>query len=192
MKKRILVISGSPRTGSFSEQLASAYQQGAGSLHEVQLSYLSQMDFNPDLSHGYAKAQPLEPCLQEFQRQLAWAEHIVIFTPVWWGALPAKFKGLFDRTLLPSFAFKYEKGMKMQQKLLSGKTARIILTLDTPAWYFRWIQGAPASKQLQITTLAFCGIKSARPNLYGPMISATEQQRQQWLRQVRQYGQQAL
>ena len=31
---------------------------------------------------------------------LTWAEHVVLILPMWWGGLPAKTKGLFDRTLL--------------------------------------------------------------------------------------------
>ncbi|GGO66032.1 NAD(P)H-dependent oxidoreductase [Bowmanella pacifica] len=190
MKKRILVISGSPKAGSFSESLAMSYQAGASKDHDVQLCLLSAMTFNPDLSQGYAQVQPLEDCLEHFQQQLSWAEHLVVYSPVWWGGLPAKFKGLFDRTFLPGFAFRYEKGMTMQQKLLRGKTASLILTMDTPPWYFRWWQGAPAMKQLKITTLAFCGIQTLRQQMLGPMISASEVQKADWLTQAKLHGEQ--
>ena len=49
---------------------------------------------------------------------------MVIFTPIWWGALPAKLKGLIDRTFLPGFAFQYEEGKLMPKQLLKGRTAR--------------------------------------------------------------------
>ncbi|MBT1064127.1 NAD(P)H-dependent oxidoreductase [Bowmanella sp. Y26] len=188
MKKRILVISGSPKVGSFSESLALSYQAGAAEDHEVQLCLLSAMEFNPDLSQGYAQVQPLEDSLERFQQQLRWAEHLVVYSPVWWGGLPAKFKGLFDRTLLPGFAFRFEKGMSVQQKLLTGKTASLVLTMDTPPWYFRWWQGAPAIKQLKITTLEFCGIRCTSQHLLGPMISATDKQKATWLTQAKQQG----
>jgi len=186
--KRILVLSGSPKGNSFSEQLAQSYAAGATQYHEVRVLKISEMRFNPDLSGGYAQSQDLEEDLVDFQAAIEWAEHLVITTPIWWGTLPAKFKGVFDRAFLPGFAFSYEQGKTLPKKLLKGKTARILMTMDTPTWYYRYFQGAPALKQLKITTLEFCGFKAVRSHMIGPIISANDSQKEQWQQMAKRLG----
>jgi len=188
MAKRILVLSGSPKSSSFSEHLAESYASAASEYHEVRVLKISKMHFNPDLSAGYHQSQELEEDLIIFQAAIEWAEHLVITTPIWWGTLPAKFKGVFDRAFLPGFAFSYENGKAIPKKLLKGKTARILMTMDTPTWYYRYVQGAPALKQLKITTLRFCGFKGIRSHMLGPMISANESQKEQWLQMAKRLG----
>ncbi|MDN3719732.1 NAD(P)H-dependent oxidoreductase [Roseibium salinum] len=41
---------------------------------------------------------------------MVWCEHFVVVHPLWWGGLPAKLKGVFDRILLPGMAFRYVSG----------------------------------------------------------------------------------
>ncbi|MEF1337492.1 NAD(P)H-dependent oxidoreductase, partial [Vibrio rotiferianus] len=69
-----------------------------------------------------------EPDLLRFQELVLWAEHIVIITPVWWGTVPAKFKGIVDRVFLPNFAFKYTEGNMFPEKLLSGRSSELFIT----------------------------------------------------------------
>jgi putative NADPH-quinone reductase len=189
MAKRILVLNGNPKQTSFSAQLAVSYAEAAKENHEVRVYSIAEMDFDPDLNVGYDQAKDLEPALVDFQESLKWAQHLVIITPIWWGALPAKLKGLFDRTLLPGFAFSYRKGKSIPDKLLKGKTARIIMTMDTPTWYYKYIQGAPALKQLKVTTLRFCGFKDIRHQAFGPVTGSNESKRRRWLDMVRRLGQ---
>ncbi|MEM8533205.1 MAG: NAD(P)H-dependent oxidoreductase [Chloroflexota bacterium] len=206
MTKHILVLSGTPKAHSFSTALADTYADSAQQHHEVRSFHIADMVFDPDLSEGYSQDQPLEPDLQAFQQALEWADHFVITTPIWWGALPAKLKGAFDRILLPGFAFSYKKkdtlntkltaklfdGASFPNKLLSGKSARIIMTMDGPAWYYRYFQGAPALRQLQISTLEFCGFKNIRHNMLGPIKHSSESQRQRWLSLMAQLGTQGV
>ncbi|CAM3831474.1 MULTISPECIES: NAD(P)H-dependent oxidoreductase [Pseudoalteromonas] len=184
MKKRILVIDANPKQGSFCDALANAYKQGCASESEVHSLSLNAMVFEADLSYGYDSEQLLEPDLVEFQAQLQWAEHIVLVIPVWWGGLPAKFKGLIDRTFLPGFAFKYQPNKTIPDKLLKGRTAEVVLTLDTPPWYYRYFQGNPVSKQLKHTILGFSGIKVLNTTYIGPIISSTPEQRAHWLKKM--------
>lgn len=184
MKKRILVIDANPKQASFCDALAKSYSQSCKSDSEVHTLSLSAMRFDPDLTNGYEIEQPLEADLIDFQAQLQWAEHIVLFIPVWWGGLPAKFKGLIDRTFLPGFAFEYQPNKTIPDKLLKGRTAEIILTLDTPAWYYRFIQGNPVQKQLKHTILEFCGIKVISTTYLGPIIKSSPERRKKWLKQI--------
>ena len=188
MKKRVLVLAANPKKESFTNYLAEKYASSAEKKHEVQLLKLPDMEFNMDLSGGYAEEHSMEESIRSFQASLEWCEHLVIFTPIWWGALPAKLKGLIDRAFLPGFAFQYENGKSIPKKLLQGRTARIVMTMDTPPWYYFMIQGAPAIRQLKAATLKFVGFNSVKSKMIGPVISSTEESRSRWLNDVSKLG----
>lgn len=188
MSKRVLVLAANPKKDSFISSLAEAYVNSAKKNHQVELIKISDMAFNIDLCGGYDEESPLEDSLKSFQAYLQWCDHLVIVTPIWWGALPAKLKGLIDRTFLPGFAFQYEKGKSIPKKLLKGKTARIVMTMDTPPWYYFLIQGAPAIKQLKVTTLEFVGFNCVKSKMIGPIISSTKESRIKWINDMSKLG----
>jgi putative NADPH-quinone reductase len=183
--KKVLLILGHPAGDSFCGALAERYRQAATAAgHEVQLLRLGELAFDPLLHRGYAGAQPLEPDLLAAQEHIRWAQHLVFVFPVWWGGVPALLKGFLDRVLLPGFAFRYRKGSPFPEKLLKGRTAHLLVTMDTPPWYYRWFQRMPALHQMRRTTLAFCGIRSLRTQVYGPLLNASAQRRESWLGKV--------
>lgn len=187
--KRILLILGTPKHDSLCQALAEAYTQGArGEGHIVHQLRLGELQFDPILREGYGQNQALEPDLLEAQRQIHWAEHLVFVYPVWWGGVPALLKGFFDRTFLPGFAFKYRNRSQLWDKLLTGRTADLLVTLDTPPWYFRWVYGAPAHRQMVRTILGFCGIRTRRLAEFAPVRPSSEEQRQGWLRKAERLG----
>lgn len=188
MSKRVLILAANPKKDSFVSHLAQTYANSAKKQHDVKLLNLSDMAFDVDLSDGYENNHSMEDSLKSFQNALEWCEHLVIVTPIWWGSLPAKLKGLIDRTLLPGFAFQYEEGKLMPEQLLKGRTARIVMTMDTPPWYYVLFQGAPAIKQLKIATLKFVGFHSVKSNMIGPIISSTEKSRNKWVNTISKLG----
>lgn len=188
MSKRVLVLAANPKKNSFVNSLAETYARSAEKNNEVRLLNISDMEFNMDLLAGYEQSCAMEDSLKSFQDSLEWCEHLVILTPLWWGSLPAKFKGLIDRTFLPGFAFQYEKGKSIPKKLLNGKTARIVMTMDTPPWYYSLFQGAPAIKQLKENTLEFVGFHKVKSKMIGPIISSTEESRVKWVNYVSKLG----
>ena len=183
---RTLVLNANPKPQSLCRAMAERYAEAAAARHEVQLLHLSDLDFEPNLAQGYDSGSSLEPDLQAFQAQLQWMEHLVIVTPLWWGGVPARFKGLLDRTLLPDFAFRYDAGKTWPEQLLRGRSSELIVTLDTPAWWYRWAQGRPIHTQLQRTVLGFVGIRNRRTRYFGPVIKSDPATRQRWLRTVDQ------
>lgn len=184
MSKKILVINGNPKASSYCHKLAEQYVESSQSRHEVRVVQLSELTFELDLNNGYDEIQALEPDLVDFQSRLKWAEHVVLILPVWWGGMPAKLKGLIDRTFLSNFAFKYHKNKSIPEKLLRGRTADVVLTMDTPPFFYRWFQGNPVYKQLKHTLLEFCGIKVVSTTYIGPVISSSKQQRAKWVKQL--------
>ncbi len=108
--------------------------------------------------------------------------------PVWWGGLPAITKGFIDRVFLPDFAFKYRNDSVWWDKLLIGKTARIITTLDTPSIYYWLAFGRPSVNQLKKSTLEFCGIKPVKVTYIGPIKNSTEAFRNKSLQEIELLG----
>lgn len=156
---RTLIILGHPDKNSFSGHLCDAYEKGANEKGgEVVRINLIDLDFDPILRGGYNRIQTLEPDLIEAQRLIKWANHLVFVFPVWWSAPPALLKGFIDRVFLPGFAFKQRENSSMWDKLLMGKSARLIITSDAPvAWlYFAYFH--PAVNMMKKATLQFCGI----------------------------------
>lgn len=133
--KRFFVLNGHPAQSSLSKSFAETYTKSAQTAgHKVRITHLRDLDF--DIDHGfggYDKHKSLEPDLEAFQTDVEWSQHIVLTTPMWWGGLPAKLKGLIDRTFLPEWAFDTRNlKMGMPMPLLKGRTARAIVTSDTP------------------------------------------------------------
>ena len=185
MSKRILVILGHPSSNSFCGALAERYAQSAlRAGHEVRQLWLGNMNFDPVLREGYQQVQPLEADLRRAQADILWAEHLTLVYPIWWGGVPALLKGFFDRVFLPGFAFKYREGKAFPDKLLRGRSAHLLVTMDTPPWYYRWIYRMPGLHQIRKTTLAFCGIEPRRTLTFGPSLGASDSQREAWLRQA--------
>lgn len=192
MPKNIAVILGHPDAASLCGALAEQYAASARTAgHTVRLFKLGEMAFDPVLRHGYAKRQALEPALVEVQEAITWAQHLVFVYPIWWGAMPAILKGMFDRIFLPGYAFKYRQGSSWWDRLLAGRSAHAIVTMDTPPWYFRFVYAMPGHHQMKKTILEFCGIKPVRITSFGPVRHASEAQRSKWLRQVARQAAQA-
>ena len=182
MGKRVVVIVGHPAADSWCRALADSYAAAArAGGHEVRMLQLAQLNFDPSLHEGYRQIQALEPDLLAAQGTVAWAEHVVIAYPIWWGSVPALLKGFLDRILLPGFAFKYRPGKAFPEQLLRGRSAQLLVSMDTPPWYFRWVYRMPGIVQLKKTTLEFCGIAPVKVAAFGPLIASSSAQRATWL-----------
>jgi putative NADPH-quinone reductase len=190
---RILILDGHPADNSFCGSLADAYaDQSRQKGHEVRISRLSQMTFDPDFGvSNFKDAKPLEPDLDAVWQEIQWCEHLVVVHPMWWGGLPAKLKGLFDRVLLPGKAFKYVKGKPIPEKLLKGRTSQVLVTCDTPGWYFRWIYGAGMRKQTEKQILGFCGFKPVGYHLFSPLRGSQDKDRSKMLERAARLGRRA-
>lgn len=187
--RNILIINGHPDKESYNFSLAEAYRKGAISSNaNVETINTRDLTFNPNLQYGYRKRTELEPDLLESWEKIKKADHLVLIYPVWWGSIPAVMKGFFDRLFLPTFAFTKRVGSVWWDKHLTGKSARIICTMDQPTWYYRLIYGAPSHKALKKLTLNFVGIRPVKITAIGPIRLSKEEFRAKWLKKVEKLG----
>lgn len=187
--KKVLIINGHPDSDSFCHQLADNYRMGAEKAGYIcNMVQVSALDFDPVLRYGYRKRTELEPDLVKLQQDILDCNHLVVVYPVWWGTYPALLKGLFDRVFLPGFAFKYRDNSLLWDKLLKGRTASLLLTMDTPLWYYRLVFGSPGIKAVKNCLLEFCGIKPVFVHPFCMMKIATPEKRQKWLKKTYNAG----
>jgi putative NADPH-quinone reductase/1,4-dihydroxy-2-naphthoate octaprenyltransferase len=178
---KVLIVVGHPRAGSLSQALAGAYGAGARRAGiEVQELDLAALEFDPNVRTREFGEQVVEDDLRRAQALIAWADHLVFVYPTWWGTMPALLKAFLDRALAPGFAFR-ESANPGYVPLLTGKTAELLTTMDTPRWVWRWIYGAPGDKAMARAILGFCGIEVARIARFGPVNRSTLGQRRDWL-----------
>lgn len=90
-------------------------------------------------------------------------------------------KGFFDRTLTPGFAYRYRENSSLWDKLLKGKTAELLVTMDTPGWFYRWLWKRPGHNEMKHTILGFCGIKLQRITECTPVRGSSPDKRKKWL-----------
>jgi putative NADPH-quinone reductase len=191
--KKILVINGHPDKASFCFALAEHYKKGADTGGaECHLIHLIDLQFNPILVNGYRVVSELEPDLLNMQIEILRADHLVFVYPSWWGTYPALLKGFIDRVFLPNFAFKYRKNSPFWDKLLAGKTARLIVTMDTPKWYNFLVYHRPGLNSMKRAILEFCGAKPVKTTTFSPLKSSTDVIRKRWLDEVHDLGQSRL
>jgi NAD(P)H dehydrogenase (quinone) len=193
--KKVLLLLGHPAEASFCESVINAYREGAlQATAEIKEVWIGDLTFDPNLAHGYKNRQdmPLEPDIQRVQAYIQWAEHLVIVYPTWWGGMPALMKGLIDRVLLPGFAFRHHPGSNFPEKLLQGKSARVMVTMDAPKFWFYLFYQAAQYHIVRKIILGYCGIKPVRFTTFGWMRQSTPATRQKWLESARQLGQQLI
>ena len=193
MKKHILLILGHPSENSFCKALLDAYQKGAVASGAIcKTLYLSRLHFNVNLADGYktGDTMQLEEDLAASQALLTWADHVVLVYPNWWGFMPAITKGFIDRILLPGFAFKHHSGKIFPEKLLKGKSIRLMVTMDTPKWWFYLIYRASQYQILKNIVFGYVGFDPVRFSTFGFIRKSTDTLRKSWLQKAEQLGRQ--
>jgi len=187
--KKILIINGHPDKDAFCNMLAKRYTEGAQSSGaSCQLIHLHELTFDPVLHFGYNRRTELEPDLLMAQQAIKDADHLVWVYPTWWGTYPALMKGFIDRVFLPKFAFKYRENSPFWDKLLTGKTAHLMVTMDTPPWYYRLVFGSPGHQSMKKGILGFCGIKTVKITTFSPLRGSSEAKRVSWLEKAERLG----
>ena len=186
--KKILVINGHPGTKSLSLELSKSYvagaKKGGASVKEL---HIKDLTFDPILHEGYKQIQALEPDLEQAQELIKWADHLVIFTPVWWNNVPSLLKGFVDRAFLPGFAFKFISKLK-REKHLKGKTARLVITSGAPCFIYKLIMRSPVEAVFGRGVLRFCGIKMKPSVIVGNAEKMKENKKEAWISKINKLG----
>jgi putative NADPH-quinone reductase len=180
---KIAIIQGNPDPagGHFGHALCAAYAEAAKAAgHEVKTIEVAKLEF-PLLrtAADWQEGAP-PPSITESQRVLRWADHYLIIFPLWLGDMPAVLKGFFEQVLRPGFAIGEAQAGKLPKKLLKGRSARILVTMGMPAFFYRIYYRAHSVRSLKRNVLEFCGVSPVRTTLIG-MVEGKPAARAAWL-----------
>ena len=190
MFKKIVIIQGhpDPRPSRFCRVLGDHYAQAAGAAgHEVHLIDVAQLEFPFLRTKDDFEKSVAPPSVQRAQTAVRRADHVVIIYPLWLGDVPALLKAFFEQLFRPGFAFK-AAGRGLPEKLLKGKSARVIVTMGMPAVFYRWYFRAHGLKNLKRNILGFCGFAPIAEDIIGMIEDENGARREAWLRKMEQYG----
>lgn len=194
MNRNVLIIDGhpDPKDERFVHALAAAYSEGAEQArHAVQMIRVADLQF-PLLrsQEDFERGEPTE-AVRRCQDAVNWATHVVILYPLWLGSMPALVKALFEQVLRPGFAFSTMQQGRWPVKFLSGKTARIVVTMGMPAFVYRWYYRAHSVRSLQRNILKFVGFRRVKTTLIGGVGALSSAARSRWIHELRTLGRDA-
>jgi putative NADPH-quinone reductase len=191
MGKRILLIQGHPDTSRdhLCNALEDAYAAGATQAgHDTRRIRVADLDF-PLLrsAHEWEEGE-LPPSLSEPQAAIRWATHLVLFFPLWLGDMPALLKGFLEQVARPGFAFGRGARNPLTSKGLTGRSARVVVTMGMPAAVYRWYFRAHSIKSLERNILGFVGIAPVHETLIGRVDELNARDVEKWLCKLRELG----
>jgi putative NADPH-quinone reductase len=184
MGKRIVIIQGHPDSNGshYCNALADAYAAGARREgHEVHVIDVAHLKFPLLQSQEQFRREPPCEAIREAQEAIRWADHLVFCFPLWLGSLPAILKGFLEQAFREGFAMQTRSDGRGWTRMLKGKSARIVVTMGMPAFFYRWYFGAHGLKSLEQSILKFAGIGPIRESLIGLVESRGTEYRGRWL-----------
>jgi len=177
-----------PAGGHLCHALAAAYREGAeGAGFEVREIRVADLEFplirsKQDFEHGERPA-----CILEAQAAIRDSGHLVLVYPLWLGTMPALLKGFLEQVFRYDFAFQPLPRGRFEKKL-TGRSARVVVTMGMPALAYRWFFLAHSLKSLERNILRFAGIAPVRESLFGMVENVDPARRERWLAQMRALG----
>jgi putative NADPH-quinone reductase len=165
--------------------------RGKGSLVEadwVKPGTVATLDFPLLHSQREWEHGMLPPSLNQAQADIKWAEHIVLLFPLWLGDMPALLKGFLEQVARPGFAFSRGSRSPLTGKGLTGRSARLVVTMGMPASVYRWYFRAHSLKSLERNILGFVGIAPVSKTLIGMAGNVEPETAGKWLSKLEKFG----
>jgi putative NADPH-quinone reductase len=192
--RRILIVVGhpDPAGGRLVHALVDAYAEGARQAgHAVRRIDVARLDFpllrtRADWEHG-----PVPPSLAPAQRDILWAQHLVLAFPLWMGDMPALLKAFIEQVARPGLAGAARADGGMPPKALRGRSARIVVTMGMPALAYRWFFRAHSVKSLERNILGLLGVAPVHATLIGGVAQFAAADVDRWRARLRRLGAEA-
>ena len=191
---RICIINGypDPSPERYAHALASAYEEGAvAGGHEVRLITVGSLAFPFLRDPADFRAPEVPPAILDAQAVIHWADHVVLIYPLWHGMLPAVLKGFIEQLFRHGFAMDVRPTGWTPH--LTGKSARIVVTMSTPAFLYRHFFFAHSLRALKRHVVGFSGMKPIRSSIVGSVdLRGSDARRGHWLKRMREFGRRAI
>lgn len=134
---KILIVKAHPSKHGHAHRVAEAYADSKrAKRHEVKIVDL----YTDECKEGFLTFENIRkmktwPEQIIYEKDVAWADEIVVVFPIWWGMPPAIMMNWVDLTFWTHFAYKFNPDGSMQP-LLAGKTAKVFATAGGPSWFY--------------------------------------------------------
>jgi putative NADPH-quinone reductase len=189
MSRHIAVIDAhpDPDPARYVHALAAAYAEGAREAgHEVRDIRLADHSIPPLISRDSWTHDRVPIGVKPGQDAIGWADHIVFLYPLWLGDMPALLKAFLEQAMRPGFAV--SEHVKLNDvKLLAGKSARLVVTMGMPAFFYRAYYGSHSVRSFKRNILGLVGIEPVTSSLIGN-VEGDLRNREKWLDRMREYG----
>lgn len=186
----ILVINGHPDPSAerLCATLCDAYVQGAeGAGHAVRRVSVGLIEFELLRSAEAFNEGAPPPAIEAVQRDIRWADHMVVVFPLWLGGLPALTKGFFEQVFRPQFTMRWRKN-QLPQGLLEGLTARLVVTMGMPAFAFHLFFGASGVRSFERSVLGLAGTRRTGTTMIGGVGEQSAQTTSGWMARLGDLG----
>jgi putative NADPH-quinone reductase len=189
MRKKVLIIDGhpDPERARFCHALTQAYAEGAlEGGDETRVITLAETEIAFLRSSAEFAAPAVAPAILGAQRDMEWADHIVLVFPLWLGGAPALLRAFLEQVACGSF-FADTAGRGIHPKF-KHKSARLVVTMGMPAFIYRLMFHAHGVKNIMEGVLGFAGFRPVRATLFGAIEASNAQTQRARLAQVRSLG----
>ncbi len=188
---KISVILAHPDPGSLNHAIAAAaVDELRLHGHNIAFHDLYAEKFDPLLPATEIPREAfLPPEIEKHCREISEAEGIVIVHPNWWGQPPAVLKGWVDRIIRPGVAYEFldgDQGEGIPRGLLKAKTAIVFNTANTEPEREIKVFGDPLETLWKNCVFDLCGVKNVHRRTFTIVVTSTEDERKEWLWEVRQ------
>lgn len=187
--KRILVINGHPDPAAthLCAALAEAYVRGATAAGlEVSRLDVGALDFPLVRSLEDYKSGVVTEDMARAQEAVKHAQHLVFVFPIWFGSPPALLKGFFEQLL--RYGFSWSSPQAAMSSVLTGKSARLIVTMGMPTPVFRYLLGGHGLGALEKGLFLVTGVGPVRHTLLGGAQGDAPATKARWLAMAEDLG----
>ena len=187
----LLVILAHPHKRSFNHALAEAATRALGAAgHRILFHDLCEEGFPPSLpAEEMLDDGPVPPLIEQHCKELSQADGIIVVHPNWWGQPPAILKGWVDRVVRPGVAYRFQEtdgGEGVPIGLLRAHAALVFNTSNTPYEREQAVFGDPLETIWKNCIFGLCGVKTFFRRTFSVVVTSSEEQRAQWLRQMQE------
>jgi len=154
--------------------------------HETKIIDLYADKFNPvlalpDIQYSFMDGDAPKD-VENYQKDITWADRITFVYPLWWTQMPAMLKGFIDRVFTNGYAYMYdENGPK---GLLVGKSVQLIINTGNPSEILEELGLDAAIKSVnEVGVFEFCGM-NVKTTFFGNVSMGTDSERKTYLESV--------
>ena len=166
--------------------LADAYERGAWSAgHDVHRVDIADLDVGFLRTKRTWDEELPAPEILALRERIAASDHLAIVFPLWLGTMPAYCKAFWEQLLRTGSP---QKGKASTPSIFRGKSARVVVTMGMPTFFFRWYFGGHGVRSFERSVLKSMGVAPVRTTLFGAVEGRRGAEYERWIAAMSEFG----